>query len=248
MLLSRGLRPVSNALDRAGCRAFAAQAQPQMETVMQSNIMPSAAEINKRAGRAFIEYERQVDEYRPVRERIKDFNEIQRPSSHTSEEQRKTQAARCMDCGTPFCQSYTGCPINNLIPEWNDLVFKSDWRQAIDRLHSTNNFPEFTGRVCPAPCEGACVAGLVDDPVTIKNIEYSIVDHAFENGWIEPRVPKHRTGLHIAVVGSGPAGLAAADCLNQYGHYVHVYEREDEIGGLLMYAITCPDVIYCDVM
>ena len=148
-----------------------------------------------------------------------------------------------------------GCPVNNLIPEWNDLVYKSQWREAIERLHKTNNFPEFTGRVCPAPCEGACVAGLVDSPVTIKNIEYAIVDRAWEEGWITPRVPKYRytyfnltrpvhlycvafrTGRSIAVVGSGPAGLAAADCLNQYGHKVTVYEREDRIGGLLMYGI-----------
>jgi len=142
-----------------------------------------------------------------------------------------------MDCGTPFCQSFTGCPLNNLIPEWNDLVYKNDWKQAHERLHETNNFPEFTGRVCPAPCEGACVVGLVDDPVTIKNIEYSIIDHAFENGWVKPRIPSNRTGLHCAIIGSGPSGLACADILNQMGHYVHVYEREDEIGGLLMYGI-----------
>eukprot|EP01083_Nonionella_stella_P223260 795875_1 len=142
-----------------------------------------------------------------------------------------------MDCGTPFCQSYTGCPLNNLIPEWNDLVYKNDWKQAINRLHETNNFPEFTGRVCPAPCEGACVVGLVDDPVTIKNIEYSIIYRAFEMDYIQPRIPINRSGLNIAIIGSGPSGLATADCLNQYGHYVHVYEREDNIGGLLMYGI-----------
>ncbi|CAM9790043.1 unnamed protein product, partial [Phaeothamnion confervicola] len=142
-----------------------------------------------------------------------------------------------MDCGTPFCQTYTGCPIHNLIPEWNELVFKGAWRDAIDRLHKTNNFPEFTGRVCPAPCEGACVAGLVDGPITIKNIEYSIIDRAWEEGWVTPRIPAYRTGMNVAVVGSGPAGLAAADCLNQRGHKVTVYEREDRIGGLLVYGI-----------
>ena len=142
-----------------------------------------------------------------------------------------------MDCGTPFCQTHTGCPVNNLIPEFNELVYQAQWRNAIDRLHKTNNFPEFTGRVCPAPCEGACVAGLIDHPVTIKNIEYSIVERAFDEGWIIPRIPAHRTGFSVAVVGSGPAGLAAADCLNQMGHKVTVYEREDRIGGLLMYGI-----------
>ena len=142
-----------------------------------------------------------------------------------------------MDCGTPFCSTHSGCPLSNKIPEWNNLVFESSMREAIDRLHSTNNFPEFTGRVCPAPCEGACVAGLVDSPVTIKNIEYSIVENAWEEGYIVPRVPKERTGMTVAIVGSGPAGLAAADELNQMGHKVTVYEREDRIGGLLMYGI-----------
>lgn len=142
-----------------------------------------------------------------------------------------------MDCGTPFCQTNTGCPVNNLIPEWNELVYKNQWKDAIGRLHETNNFPEFTGRVCPAPCEGACVAGLVDNPVAIKNIEYSIVDKAWTEGWIVPRIPKDRSGKRVGIVGSGPAGLAAADCLNQAGHSVTVYEREDRIGGLLMYGI-----------
>eukprot|EP01084_Bolivina_argentea_P119490 211852_1 len=187
--------------------------------------------------RAFIEYGRKSDEYREPLERIKDFDEITLSPTEYTFSHRQTQAARCMDCGTPFCQSYTGCPLNNLIPEWNDLVYKNDWKQAINRLHKTNNFPEFTGRVCPAPCESSCVVGIVDDPVTIKNIEYSIVHHAFENKWIKPRIPNIRTGLNVAIIGSGPSGLAAADMLNQYGHYVHVYEREDNIGGLLMYGI-----------
>jgi glutamate synthase (NADPH) small chain len=156
---------------------------------------------------------------------------------HHTETERKVQAARCMDCGTPFCQTHTGCPVNNLIPEWNNLVYNGQWEEAIHRLHKTNNFPEFTGRVCPAPCEGSCVAGLVDAPVTIKNIEYAIVDRAWQEGWIVPRKPATRSGMTVAVVGSGPAGLAAADQLNQMGHKVTVYERADRIGGLLMYGI-----------
>ena len=165
-----------------------------------------------------------------------DWGEINAQDGH-DEVERTVQAARCMDCGTPFCQTHTGCPVNNLIPEFNSLVYQDQWRQALDRLHQTNNFPEFTGRVCPAPCEGACVAGLVDSPVTIKNMEYSIVERGFAEGWIVPRVPEVRTGFSVAVVGSGPAGLAAADVLNQAGHKVTVYEREDRPGGLLMYGI-----------
>jgi glutamate synthase (NADPH/NADH) small chain len=156
--------------------------------------------------------------------------------AHTALE-LKVQAARCMDCGTPFCQTHTGCPVNNLIPEWNNLVYQDQWDEANIRLHSTNNFPEFTGRVCPAPCEGSCVAGLVDSPVTIKNIEYAIVDRAFRDGKITPRIPRERSGMTVAVVGSGPSGLATADQLNQMGHKVTVYERADRIGGLLMYGI-----------
>jgi NAD(P)H-dependent glutamate synthase small subunit len=142
-----------------------------------------------------------------------------------------------MDCGVPFCQSATGCPIDNLIPEWNDLVYQGRWRDALDRLHKTNNFPEFTGRVCPAPCEGACVLGITDPPVTIKNIENAIIDRGFAEGWIKPEPPAQRTGKKVAVVGSGPAGLAAAAQLNKAGHTVTVYERADRIGGLLMYGI-----------
>ncbi|GAB9469379.1 hypothetical protein Gpo141_00006658 [Globisporangium polare] len=184
--------------------------------------------------RAFIEFKRQPDPYRPTLERLHDWNEINTDAREPLE--RKVQAARCMDCGTPFCQTNTGCPVNNLIPEWNELVFRDEWKEAIDRLHKTNNFPEFTGRVCPAPCESGCVAGLVDDPITIKNNEYAIVDRAFEEGWIVPRIPR-RNGLRVAIVGSGPAGLAAADQLNQKGYHVTVYEREDRVGGLLMYGI-----------
>ncbi|MEO1847539.1 MAG: glutamate synthase subunit beta, partial [Pseudomonadota bacterium] len=149
----------------------------------------------------------------------------------------QTQGARCMDCGVPFCQSADGCPVDNLIPEWNDLVYRGEWRAALDRLHATNNFPEFTGRVCPAPCEGACVLGITDPAVTIKNIEQAIVDRGFAEGWISSAEPAVRSGYHVAIVGSGPAGLAAADELNQAGHQVTVYERADRIGGLLMYGI-----------
>ena len=142
-----------------------------------------------------------------------------------------------MDCGVPFCQSNSGCPIDNLIPEWNDLVYLDRWQEALDRLHQTNNFPEFTGRTCPAPCEGACVLGIIQPPVTIKNIENAIIDRGFAEGWVKPRRPRTRTGKKVAVVGSGPAGLAAADQLNQAGHSVTVYELSDRLGGLLMYGI-----------
>lgn len=222
------------------------KAKPMIHRMLSQRLLssPAQTQIKQRDGtigmiepeRAFIQYHRDADKYRPALERINDYDEIQNTKERPFAE-RQTQAARCMNCGTPFCQSFTGCPLNNLIPEWNDLIYKNDWKQAIERLHETNNFPEFTGRVCPAPCEGACVVGLVDEPVTIKNIEYSIVNHAFEQNWIQPRIPQNRTGLHCAVIGSGPSGLACADILNQAGHYVHVYEREDEIGGLLMYGI-----------
>lgn len=190
--------------------------------------------------RGFLNYERNPEPYRAPLERILDWEELNPVHGddlkHSAVEQ-KVQAARCMDCGTPFCQTETGCPVSNLIPEWNNLVYNGQWGDAIERLHKTNNFPEFTGRVCPAPCEGSCVAGLVDNPVTIKNIEYDIVDKAWESGLIVPRIPKERTGMTVAVVGSGPSGLAAADCLNQMGHKVTVFEREDRVGGLLMYGI-----------
>lgn len=192
--------------------------------------------------RGFLNYQRNPEPYRDPIKRLEDWEEINPVPdrdvevAHTAIE-RKVQAARCMDCGTPFCQTHTGCPVNNLIPEWNNLVYQDQWDEAIERLHSTNNFPEFTGRVCPAPCEGSCVAGLIDGPVTIKNIEYAIVDRAFRDGKIVPRIPAERSGMTVAVVGSGPAGLATADQLNQMGHKVTVFERADRIGGLLMYGI-----------
>ncbi|MBN1239319.1 MAG: glutamate synthase subunit beta [Gammaproteobacteria bacterium] len=182
----------------------------------------------------FMEYPRKGVPYRDPAERSTDFNEI---FTEPNEEHLKLQGARCMDCGVPFCQSANGCPIDNLIPEWNDLVYHGRWKDALDRLHKTNNFPEFTGRTCPAPCEGACVLGITDPAVTIKNIENAIIDRGYAEGWVEPRVPEHRTGKRVAVVGSGPAGLAAADQLNKAGHSVVVYERADRIGGLLMYGI-----------
>ena len=188
----------------------------------------------------FKEYAREAAPYRNAVERIGDFEEI-----YTEHDTPRlvTQAARCMDCGVPFCQSpdmihgRSGCPIHNLIPEWNDLVYRGHWRDALDRLHKTNNFPEFTGRVCPAPCEGSCVLGITDPAVTIKNIEMAIIDRGFEEGWVVPTPPAVRTGKTVAVVGSGPAGLAAAAQLNKAGHRVTVYERADRIGGLLMYGI-----------
>lgn len=182
----------------------------------------------------FKEYPRQPVPYRDPLERANDFLEI---FTDGDAEHLKIQGARCMDCGVPFCQSDSGCPIDNLIPEWNDLVYQDRWRDALDRLHKTNNFPEFTGRTCPAPCEGACVLGIIEPAVTIKNIENAIVDRGWAEGWIVPNPPSRRTGKSVAVVGSGPAGLSAAAQLNQAGHQVTVYERADRIGGLLMYGI-----------
>src|SRR5216684_4652316 len=180
----------------------------------------------------FIEIVRRKAPTRPVAERIRDWREVYLPYPEPA---LRDQAARCMDCGIPFC--HQGCPLGNLIPDWNDFVYRDRWHAAIDRLHATNNFPEFTGRLCPAPCEGSCVLGINADPVTIKNIEVSIIDRAFKEGIIRPRRPAKRTGKAVAVVGSGPAGLAAAAQLNQAGHWVTVYERADRIGGLLRYGI-----------
>jgi glutamate synthase (NADPH/NADH) small chain len=189
----------------------------------------------------FIEYLRELPVDRAPSQRIADWKEFH---PHLEEKRLRQQGARCMDCGVPFCHTGTlisgmasGCPINNLIPEWNDLVFRGLWREALDRLHMTNNFPEFTGRVCPAPCEGSCVLGINDPPVTIKNIEAEIIDRGWEEGWVLPEAPKARTGKRIAVIGSGPAGLAAAEQLNRAGHLVTVLERDDRPGGLLMYGI-----------
>jgi len=182
----------------------------------------------------FKEYPRRTVPYRDAVERIGDFDEVY--TEHDSE-QLKIHGARCMDCGVPFCQSEPGCPVDNLIPEWNDFVYKDRWREALERLQKTNNFPEFTGRTCPAPCEGSCVLGINEPPVTIKNIENAIIDRGFAEGWVISRAPSDRTGKKVAIVGSGPAGLAAADQLNKVGHSVTVYERADRIGGLLMYGI-----------
>jgi len=189
----------------------------------------------------FIEYLREVASEVAPADRIRNWDEF-----HLSMpvENLQTQGARCMDCGTPFCHTgitisgmASGCPINNLIPEWNDLIYRGLWEEALERLHKTNNFPEFTGRVCPAPCEGSCVLGITNPPVTIKNIEYSIAEKGWESGWITPNPPANRTGKKVAVIGSGPAGLAAAAQLNSAGHWVTVYERADRPGGLLMYGI-----------
>ena len=182
----------------------------------------------------FKEFDREVAPYRDATERLIDFKEIY--TDH-NDEHLQTQGSRCMDCGVPFCQSGNGCPIHNLIPEWNDLVYKGRWREALDRLHKTNNFPEFTGRVCPAPCEGACVLGITDPPVAIKNVESAIIDRGFTEGWVVANPPSTRTGKKVAVIGSGPCGLAAAAQLNTAGHQVTVYERADRLGGLLMYGI-----------
>ncbi|RKN78756.1 glutamate synthase subunit beta [Ulvibacterium marinum] len=180
----------------------------------------------------FLEFDRKVEEYAPVEERVKNFKEFTLPMK---EKELKDQGARCMDCGIPFCHS--GCPLGNLIPDFNDAVYRGKWEKAADILHATNNFPEFTGRLCPAPCEEACVLGINEDPVSIENIEKNIVETAFKKGWIEAKPPKNRTEKKVAVVGSGPAGLAAAQQLNRAGHWVTVFERDEKPGGLLRYGI-----------
>ncbi len=197
--------------------------------------------MKNQKARGFLEYTRESAADRPIVERVQDWQPLH---LHFQEEKLKTQAMRCMDCGIPFCHEgqilngmTTGCPINNLIPDWNDLIYRGLWKQAYDRLDKTNNFPEFTGLVCPAPCEASCTLGISDPPVTIKNIEYAIIDKAFEEGWVHPDLPVRRTGKKVAVIGSGPAGLACAAQLNSVGHFVTVYERADRIGGLLMYGI-----------
>jgi glutamate synthase (NADPH/NADH) small chain len=180
----------------------------------------------------FMEYPRELPQRRPVTQRINDWFEIY---LDLPEEKLRDQGARCMDCGVPFC--HTGCPVNNIIPDWNDLVYRGRWKEAVRQLHATNNFPEFTGRICPAPCEAACVLGINQPAVTIKQIEKTIVERGFKEGWIRPEPPKFRTGKKVAVVGSGPAGLAAAQQLARAGHWVSVYEKTDRIGGLLRYGI-----------
>ena len=180
----------------------------------------------------FLEFSRELPARRKVAERTQDFREVYAPFP---ESKLRTQAARCMDCGVPFCQS--GCPLGNIIPDWNDLVYRGQWCAAYERLRATNNFPEFTGRICPAPCESACVLALVDEPVAIERIEQEVIEHAFRAGWVQPEAPARRTGKVVAVIGSGPAGLACADQLNKAGHRVNVLERDDRIGGLLRYGI-----------
>jgi glutamate synthase (NADPH) small chain len=180
----------------------------------------------------FLEYERSDRHYQPVEERIKHWHEFMLP---LSEEETRTQAARCMDCGIPYCHS--GCPVNNQIPDWNDLVYRGDWEEAARNLHSTNNFPEMTGRICPAPCEASCTLNIDDNPVTIKTIECAIADRSFEQGWVKPEIPTERTGKTVAIVGSGPAGLACAQQLARVGHDVHVFEKHPRAGGLLTYGI-----------
>src|SRR3989337_1602296 len=180
----------------------------------------------------FIEMQDEKPHYRPLEERLRDWHEVYQ---YTAEPKLKQQAARCMDCGIPFC--HQGCPLGNLIPDWNDLVYRDRWREASERLHATNNFPELTGTLCPAPCEGSCVLGINDDPVTIKAIELAIVARAGEAGWIKPEPPVVKTGKTVAVVGSGPAGLAAAQQLARAGHAVTLFERDDRPGGLLRYGI-----------
>ena len=180
----------------------------------------------------FLEIQRQKPPTRPIAERLRDWREVPLPYEDSA---LKDQTARCMDCGIPFC--HQGCPLGNLIPDWNDLVYRDRWQAAIARLHATNNFPEFTGRLCPAPCEGSCVLGINNAPVTIKSAEAAIIERAFDQGWITAQPPAWRTDKRVAVVGSGPAGLAAADQLNRAGHSITVFERADRIGGLLRYGI-----------
>ena len=182
--------------------------------------------------KGFLRYTRETAPYRPVEERKRDWLEVH---THMPPERLQKQAARCMDCGVPFC--HLGCPLGNIIPDWNDLVYRNKWHEALRRLHATNNFPEFTGRLCPAPCETACVLGINQPAVTIKQIEEHIIEYGFEKGWVQPEPPPVRTGKRVAVVGSGPAGLAAAQQLNRAGHWVTVFERADRIGGLLRYGI-----------
>jgi glutamate synthase (NADH) len=202
------------------------------ETIGDSAEKKRSLVLDKTKG--FMKYQRRSEKYRSAKTRTRDWAEL---SKRLDEDELKYQAARCMDCGVPFCQSDSGCPISNIIPKWNELIFQNQWRDALNRLLMTNNFPEFTGRVCPAPCEGACVLGINEDPVGIKSIECAIIDRGFDMGWMVPQPPKVRTGKTVAIIGSGPSGLACADQLNKAGHQVTVYERADRCGGLLMYGI-----------
>ena len=223
-----------------------------IQDIEDTVVTPREKPLDKTRG--FMKYNREMQTYRPVEKRMKDWDEVYN-FTHVRKGLR-TQAARCMDCGVPFCQSSYGCPLGNIIPKWNDLVYQNKWKEALDQLLQTNNFPEFTGRVCPAPCESACVLGINSSPVSIKSIECAIIDHAFEQGWMKPDPPAIRSGKKVAVVGSGPAGLACAHQLNkvcfscysistiagltilrQAGHLVTVFERDDAIGGLLQYGI-----------
>ncbi|KAN0061168.1 glutamate synthase [NADH] [Thecaphora frezii] len=229
--------PKDNAVDNVREVPAAKPAEPAVVDVEDSMVDDETAKarLNKLdKTRGFMKYKRLGEHYRAPGKRIKDYKEL---STRLTESELKYQTARCMDCGVPFCQGDTGCPISNVIPKWNDLVFKGQWRDALNRLLMTNNFPEFTGRVCPAPCEGACTLGVIEQPVGIKTIECAIIDKGFEEGWMVPTPPKVRTGKTVAIIGSGPAGLACADQLNKAGHSVTVYERADRIGGLLMYGI-----------
>ncbi|MEN9341299.1 MAG: hypothetical protein RL178_611, partial [Pseudomonadota bacterium] len=180
----------------------------------------------------FMEFERLSEHYEEPKKRVKHYKEF---VMTLSDDEAKTQGARCMDCGIPFCNN--GCPVNNIIPDFNDLVYQQDWKNAIDVLHSTNNFPEFTGRICPAPCEAACTLGIHEEPVGIKSIEHAIIDKAWANDWVKPQIPKQKTGKKVAIVGSGPAGMAAAQQLARVGHDVTLYEKNDRVGGLLRYGI-----------
>src|SRR6478609_9501167 len=184
--------------------------------------------------KAFITLQRATPERQHVEERVRHWGEFYRPAPESAV---RAQATRCMDCGVPFCQGDTGCPVRNIIPEFNALVQRGEWREALDSLHATNNFPELTGRLCPAPCESACVLGLVNEPVAIRHIEQTIADRGFSEGWVQPRSPARATGFRVAVVGSGPAGLAAAQQLRRFGHDVVVFERAERVGGLLRYGI-----------
>jgi len=215
----------------------AVAAAPVPVGVVAESVRPTDVENAIKKG-GFIKYERKAISYRDPLERIQDYNEV--AIENIPGPLLKTQSARCMDCGTPFCHqesSGAGCPLGNKIPEFNELVHQNRWREALDRLLETNNFPEFTGRVCPAPCEGSCVLGIIENPVSIKSIECAIIDKGFAENWIVPRPPLQRTGKKVAIIGSGPAGMAAADQLNKMGHLVTVYERADRIGGLMMYGV-----------